>query len=214
MKPKEYIKKYGLDGGHVLDNNFIMDLQTDFEAIIEVQSKANWSHNKFKNCVTEIRQKWDSISNKCITALPENLWSYFYATVVGPKQDEMFGEMLRKQRAEKKRREEDYYTFKKASETFGINFDDLFNSFFKDGFGSHTKFSDRYSIGIDFAVPQQPSKEFQTLGLNSDSTIEDIKNAYRKLAFQHHPDRGGSHEMFIKITEAKDKCLAYLEKKS
>jgi curved DNA-binding protein CbpA len=33
---------------------------------------------------------------------------------------------------------------------------------------------------------------YNTLGLKRDSSAEEIKKVYRKLAMQHHPDRNGS----------------------
>lgn len=43
---------------------------------------------------------------------------------------------------------------------------------------------------------------YKTLGLNSNATDDDVKQAYRKLAMKHHPDRGGDEAEFKKIKEA------------
>ena len=45
---------------------------------------------------------------------------------------------------------------------------------------------------------------YETLGVNHTSTPKEIKNAYRKLASKHHPDKGGDTEQFKKIQEAYD----------
>lgn len=45
---------------------------------------------------------------------------------------------------------------------------------------------------------------YEILGVNEDASSEDIKSAYRKLAVQHHPDKGGSEDEFKKINEAYD----------
>ena len=42
------------------------------------------------------------------------------------------------------------------------------------------------------------------LGVPSNAKDDDIKKAYRKLALQHHPDKGGNPEMFKKLQQAYD----------
>ena len=43
---------------------------------------------------------------------------------------------------------------------------------------------------------------YKTLGLPRTATADDIKRAYRRLAMQHHPDRGGDQTLFQEINEA------------
>ena len=43
---------------------------------------------------------------------------------------------------------------------------------------------------------------YSTLGVAKTATQEDIKKAYRKLAHQHHPDKGGEEKKFKEINEA------------
>lgn len=45
---------------------------------------------------------------------------------------------------------------------------------------------------------------YSTLGINKTANSEEIKQAYRKLASKHHPDRGGDTATFQKIQEAYD----------
>jgi curved DNA-binding protein len=43
---------------------------------------------------------------------------------------------------------------------------------------------------------------YTTLGVSKDADQATIKQAYRKLAMQHHPDRGGDPQQFQKLTDA------------
>lgn len=62
-----------------------------------------------------------------------------------------------------------------------------------------------------FRVQSRPVDEYKVLELSLDATEEDVKRQYRKMSMVHHPDKGGSHETFIAITEAKNKITAYME---
>lgn len=46
------------------------------------------------------------------------------------------------------------------------------------------------------------SDPYQVLGLDRDASPEDIRKAYRKLAVQHHPDKGGDAEKFKQVSSA------------
>lgn len=54
---------------------------------------------------------------------------------------------------------------------------------------------------------------YSTLGVSKTANPEEIKRAYRKLAAQHHPDRGGDKERFQEIQAAYD-TLSDPEKKA
>jgi DnaJ-class molecular chaperone len=44
--------------------------------------------------------------------------------------------------------------------------------------------------------------DYEILGVTKESTDDEIKSAYKKLAAKLHPDRGGDKEEFIKVASA------------
>lgn len=55
---------------------------------------------------------------------------------------------------------------------------------------------------VALPAPEQP---WQVLGLaTSKPTPDEIEDAYRKLAMQHHPDRGGNPQEMARINAARD----------
>jgi len=52
-------------------------------------------------------------------------------------------------------------------------------------------------------LPKLMSKDYyKTLGVDKGASKEDIKKAFRKLAHEHHPDKGGNAEKFKEASEA------------
>ena len=43
-----------------------------------------------------------------------------------------------------------------------------------------------------------PENYYDILGVTETATQDDIKKAYRKLAKENHPDKGGDEELFKK----------------
>jgi len=54
--------------------------------------------------------------------------------------------------------------------------------------------------------PLKRSNSYEILGLDRDADDDEIKRAFRKRVLEVHPDKGGSHEEFIKVREAYE-CL-------
>jgi hypothetical protein len=190
MKTKEYIKKYELNKNDKFNHKeFISDLTFDFITLLEV-GKAKENIKGFENAVRAIRMKWDSINNKTIGQLPEKLWKYFFATVIAKMREQLFPELIKARKEESEQR-------KRIREERKRN-DEAWDNFFF------------FSLMSDLFSQRKPVSSFQTLGVSLDCTKEEVQSAYRTLSKKHHPDMGGKHDKFIEITEAKNKCLAYL----
>ncbi len=211
MKPIEYLRKYNMKETDEFDHNaFVNDLAQDFISQIEFHQQINWSYRKFKNCVKEISQKYNSISNKVYgTGLPDKLWKYFYATIICKIRDEMFSEMMEKRRKEwedqKRKEQEEKKREKKEQEDWDKKWEDYRQHRFGDFFLGFLKWSS--GMGA-------PVTSFEVLGVDEDSSINDINHTYKSLVMKHHPDKGGNVEVFRKIIEAKNKCLAYINRKN
>jgi len=54
-----------------------------------------------------------------------------------------------------------------------------------------------------------PLTAFNTLGLTSNATIDEIKFAYRRRAIQLHPDRGGEHSAMVQLNAAYEEAAEY-----
>lgn len=196
MKTKEYVLKYKLNESSKFNHkDFISDITFDFISLLEV-GNATKNIKGFENAVRALRTKWDAINNKTVGQLPDKLWNYFYATVIAKMRNELFpSEMERRQKEyeERKKRQEEYRRFN----------DDIYS-----GFGFN--FWD-YLLGSLLTMDTCPVHSFETLGLSKDATPDDVNVTFRKLSMLHHPDKGGNHDKFIEIVEAKNKCLTYLK---
>lgn len=58
-----------------------------------------------------------------------------------------------------------------------------------------------------FTALPAPEQWFQVLKVPATASAGEINVAWRALAQQHHPDRGGSHDMMARINQARDDGL-------
>lgn len=64
---------------------------------------------------------------------------------------------------------------------------------------------DRAFVGFKaLAAPEQP---FQVLGIGANASKDEIDRAYKRLAAEHHPDRGGDEHHMARINAARDQLL-------
>ena len=59
-----------------------------------------------------------------------------------------------------------------------------------------------------FVALPAPEQWWQVLGVAESATCEEIDTAWRRLAAQHHPDRGGNSAQMARINTARDQGLA------
>jgi hypothetical protein len=213
MKPLQYVKKYKLDVSEHFDRQgFMADFTSDFMAQIEVaQQHTDFNLTHWQNLVKQMRSKFDGIVNKS-KGTPEKwekTWKYFYATVVVKLRDQLFGEVLAKKKAayeERKRQNEEwygnplgpgFYSDRRAS----FSYDDFMSNFFRHFASGLASF-----LG---AVQGVPLDSFETLGLPTTATEDEIKDKFRKLALTAHSDKGGSDDAMQELIQARNKCVAY-----
>jgi hypothetical protein len=55
----------------------------------------------------------------------------------------------------------------------------------------------------------RPLTAFTTLGLTTNATVDEIKLAYRRMAVQLHPDRGGDHDAMVQLNAAYQEAAEY-----
>jgi hypothetical protein len=58
-----------------------------------------------------------------------------------------------------------------------------------------------------FAALAAPEQPFQVLGVGANASREEIERAYRLLASEHHPDKGGDAHQMARINAARDALL-------
>lgn len=203
MRTKDYIIKYKLNiDDKFSHSDFVNDLAADFMALLEV-GKATETLKGFDNAVNAIRMKFDAINNKTVGCISEKLWNYFYATIIVKMREELFPEQMRNKRELAEERRQNYMRQKEARKSI----DNMFEEELRKDWENRRKFWQSLFTNIS-----KPIDSIEILGLqNVDNIDADAVNlAYRKLVKIHHPDLGGKQEMFVNITAAKNKLLAWI----
>jgi len=222
MKAVEYINKYKLET--VVNFNkpeFIKDFNSDF--ITELTKRKNKTGyipiTGFENAAKCMRDKWEAINLRLENKLDEKLWKYFWKIYVADIRDELFPEEMAKRKELKeeiKRRKQEWedldnhnsHYFNGFNSRVDHSFFKLFSAFMGFSFDNFLK----DFISTKYRAPREIYNQyFYILSLDIDTaSIDDVKTAYRKLSNIYHPDKGAiNYNDFIKITEAKNKCLEY-----
>jgi hypothetical protein len=58
-----------------------------------------------------------------------------------------------------------------------------------------------------FTALPAPEQPFQVLGVGANASREEVERAYRLLASEHHPDKGGDADRMARINAARDALL-------
>lgn len=197
MKPKEYIGKHHLEDGKPLTEEFWSDLRMELITLLETGA-GDRNIKGFNNAVTALKSKWDGIKMKAgNTYINDKAWGWFYATSIVSMKKELFPSEMKQQeqeRIEKKKQWEEQN--KEWDEFHRENAWDRMRMLFM-----------HMMLGA-----ARPDHDFELLGITGEADEDKVKNAYRVLAMQHHPDRGGKREEFERITSAKNRCLAWLNR--
>lgn len=90
MKPKEIIKKAGLEKG------FSKNGQEVFFDLLTEELRESYSHfgvkdsdRHFNAAVKDVRTKWNAISIRIPRGLSDGVWGFFYANWVAPIKEEL-----------------------------------------------------------------------------------------------------------------------------
>lgn len=68
-------------------------------------------------------------------------------------------------------------------------------------------------LGID-DTPPQVVDALRVLGLSTNAPFDEIRQRYRLLAKQYHPDTGGDHKQFIQVNAAYNSVIAWIKSQS
>jgi hypothetical protein len=81
----------------------------------------------------------------------------------------------------------------------------------KQQYSSRSKEDTHSSSKSHLRITPRLANAYAILGLSLNADKQQIKNAYRKLVKQHHPDAGGDAQKFIKVQTAYETLLSTKE---
>ena len=216
MKPKEYIKQFGLDNklGHFNRSLLCQQLQEDFAQLLAANSQVNYIH--FENATKLIKQKFDNIfrDSSLSEEAKDKFWKFFFATKIIPIRNTYFGFKSWKEiKLEYKlKTDKDFrrsYETAKFFEKLYTRYSQLFEEelreqaqYFKQRLNDHI-FNPLESRERDLQISKS------LLGFSEEDSLEEnfIKRQFRIMPLTCHPDTGGDSEAFLKLTAARDFLL-------
>lgn len=213
MKTSDYIFKYFTNGVLTHPEEFKYALFNELRSLIEIQTPINGLPNikVYYNNERVLKMKVEGIKSKGCK-IPATFWDEFHKKYLNPFKWNSYPEACAK---EQRQREEDaeYERLRKERQSYWERRNaEEFKSFWERLSDAYKIYSELFGFGILFN--RVPKDEFNIMNLDPNTaTIEEVKSSYRKLALEHHPDRGGNKENFQIITEAKNKCIDYLTSK-
>ena len=63
-----------------------------------------------------------------------------------------------------------------------------------------------------FRAPMRPSEARALLGVGDRATLQEVRDAHRRLIARVHPDAGGSAELATRVNAARDALIAELNR--
>lgn len=199
MDVSEYKKKYLLGGASI--KVFAEDFDNDF-LILMRSAKGLKTRTAFRNCLICMNRKWNRIYSEIRRF--HGFWKIFLERRVIPFFKQLFPETNPKWLEEMVQIEEMKENPKKEPERRESSYQRKRQGNRKK---TQQKQKNEYKKQEFRTYVFRPENDYQILGLKGWESVEIVKQRYRQLVLIHHPDKGGSHETFIKITNAKNRIL-------
>lgn len=212
MKTSDYIFKYFTNGVLTHPEEFKYALFNELRSLIEVQTPIDGRSNikVYYNNERVLKMKLDGLRSKGCK-IPVTFWDEFHKKYLNHFKWNTYPEECKKEQVRREEEMERDRLYKERCADWDKRDRQDSNSFWDRIINAYKLYSELFGFNLFNRVPES---EFELLGLcSNDSTIESVKSAYRVAAMKAHPDKGGSKEEFQALTEAKNKCIDYLNSK-